>query len=267
MNIYRGCSHGCIYCDSRSDCFRVPNFDTVAAKENALEIIRNELRRKVKTGVVGVGAMSDVYNPWEAKLKLTRHTLELLNAFGFGASFLTKSTLVTRDVDILGDIKAHSPVMVSFTITTPRDDLSQIIEPYVASTSQRLEALSVLAGQGIFTGVMINPVLPFITDSPEDMVKLLYMAKEAGVKFVYAFMQMTLRPGSREYYYQKLDQHFPGLRGEYIKRYGNRKYLSSPQSKKLWEVYTKTCNDLGLLYEMKAITHAYKSGYEPLTLF
>jgi len=268
MNIYRGCPHGCIYCDSRSDCFQNPDFDTVKVKENALEIIRNDLRRKIKTGVIGTGSMSDPYNTLEKELKLTRNTLELINAFNFGISIVTKSTLVARDVDILKDIQAHSPVVVKFTITTADDGLCKKLEPNVATASERFDAMRVLSGQGIFCGVFILPVLPFVSDTEENIISILRQAKDAGAKFVYTYMGMTLRVGSREYYYAHLDKIIPGIKEKYMKRFGIRYTYMSPDSKKLWGKFTQECERLGLLYDMKAITHHYKASYDnQLTLF
>jgi len=252
MNIYRGCSFGCIYCDSRSDCFQNPDFNTVKVKENALEIIRNDLRRKVKTGVVGTGSMSDPYNPLEEELKLTRNSLELMNAFGFGASLVTKSNLITRDVDVLKDIQEHSPVIVNFSIIAADDDLGKSLEPNAPPTSKRFEAMQNLAKSGIFCGAMINPVLPYITDTEENLIKILQMAKESGAKFVFTLMSMTLRQGSREYYYERIP---PQIKEKQMKRYGVRKYCRSPNSKKLWSVLSSECERLGLLYDMRAIIH------------
>ena len=259
MNIYRGCSHGCIYCDSRSDCFRNHDFDTVKIKENALEIIRNELRRKVKTGVIGTGAMSDPYNPLEEKLKLTRNSLELKNAYGFGVSLVTKSDLITRDTDILTDIKEHSPVIAKFSISTANDDLCKKIEPHVAPASRRFEAMKMLSSQGIFCGTMLLPLLPFISDTDENIKKVCRMTKEAGGKFIYTYMGMTLRQGSREYFYENLD---PDVKEKYIKRFGTRYNCISPRSKKLWDIFIVECESLGLIYDMNAIIHGYKSGYD-----
>ena len=269
MNIYRGCSHGCIYCDSRSDCFRVADFDTVRVKENALQIIRDELRRKVKTGVVGTGAMSDPYNPLEENLKLTRNSLELINAFGFGAGLTTKSSLIARDTDVLQDIKSHSPVIAKFSISTACDELCKKIEPNVSGSTERFEAMHKLSSHGIFCGVLIVPLLPFVNDNEENIITILRMAKEAGASFVYTYMGMTLRIGSREYYYENLDKIIPGVKEMYMKRFGTRYNCVSPNSKKLWTVFTKECERLGLMYDMKAIIHGYKTGYESrqLTLF
>jgi len=269
MNIYRGCSHGCIYCDSRSDCFKNSDFDTVKVKKNALEIIRNDLRRKIKTGVIGTGAMCDTYNPLEKELKLTRNALELINAFDFGVSLTTKSDLITRDTDVLQDIQGHSPIIVKFSITTADDELCKKLEPNVAVTSKRFEAMHMLSSNGIFCGVLIVPLLPFVNDTEDNILKIVHMAKQAGAKFVYTYMGMTLRQGSREYYYHKLDDILPGTKERYMKRFGTRYNCTSPRSKKLWDVFTAECERLGLLYDMKAIIHSYKSGYDSgqLTLF
>ena len=266
MNIYRGCPHGCIYCDSRSDCFRNTDFDTVKVKENALEIIRNDLRRKVKTGVVGTGAMSDPYNPLEKDLNLTRHSLELINAFNFGVAPITKSDLITRDIDVLQDIKTHSPVIVRFSISTADDELCKKLEPHVSTASERFEAMRILSAQGIFCGVLIVPLLPFVNDTEDDILKILRRAKDVGAKFVYTYMGMTLRKGSREYYYNHLDKIIPGTREKYIKRFGTSYSCISPNSKNLWSIFTAECERLGLLYEMKAINHHYKAGYNALDL-
>jgi len=269
MNIYRGCSHGCIYCDSRSDCFKEQDFDTVKVKDKALEIVRDELRRKVKTGVIGTGAMSDPYNPLEQELKLTRNTLELINAFGFGVSLITKSDLIARDADVLTDIKNQSPVITKFSITTADDYLCKKIEPYVAPSSLRFKAMANLAERGIFTGTMIVPLLPYINDTDDNIKNICHMTKETGGRFVYTYMGMTLRQGSREYFYHQLDNVLPGVKEKYMKRYGLRYNCTSTRSKKLWDVFANECERLGLMYDMKAIIHAYKSGYgtQQLTLF
>jgi len=269
MNLYRGCSHGCIYCDSRSDCYRNVDFDTVKVKENALYIVRDELRRKVKTGVISTGAMSDPYNPVERDLKLTRNALELINAFGFGVSLCTKSALIARDVDVLKDIKQFSPVMAKLSITAACDSLCKKIETDVSVTSQRLQALAKLADGGIFSGVWINPVMPFLTDTEENITRILRMSKDAGAKFVMTFMGMTTRSGNREHYYQQLDkQGLTDVKDKHIKRFGTRYVNTSPNAKKLWAVFTAECERLGLLYDWRAIDNTCKMGYDrQLTLF
>lgn len=262
MNIYRGCSHGCIYCDSRSSCFKDSNFDVVKVKEDALRIIRDDLQRKAITGVVGTGAMSDPYNPLEKELKLTRHALELINAFKFGASLITKSAMITRDADILADIQKHSPTIVKFSITTADDKLGKQLEPHVSSPSERFEAMHTLSKKGIFCGVLITPLLPFVTDTEANILAILQKAKAAGAKFVYTYMSMTLRPGSREHYFGHLDHLYPGLKEKYQKHFGTRYHCRSPKSKKLWRIYIAECQRLGLLYEMRSIIRLYKAGYE-----
>ena len=262
MNIYRGCTHGCIYCDSRSACYKNPDFDVIKVKEKALELIRDDLRRKVKKGVVATGAMSDPYNPLERELLLTRNALELINAFRFGVAIDTKSALVERDLDILCDIKRHSPVIVKLTVTTNDDALCKKLEPNVAVSSERFAALKALAGGGIFCGVLMMPILPFINDTEENVLGIVENAKRAGARFVYPAFGMTLRQGNREYYYEKLDALFPGMNHKYAKAYGERYMCTSRKAKQLWNVFAGRCRELGLLYDMKAITRAYKSRYE-----
>lgn len=269
MNIYKGCSHGCIYCDSRSECYHIENFDKVRAKENALELIRNELRRKVKTGVIGTGAMSDPYNPFEKEQKLTRHALELINAYNFGVAIATKSDLIVRDIDILKDIKEHSPVLTKITVTTADDVLCKKIEPNVAPSSKRFEAMSKLSDNGIFTGVLLMPVLPFLEDNKENIERIVSLAAESGAKFIYPAFGVTLRQNQREWFYEKLDEQFPGMKEKYIKRYGTYYQCGSPRAKELWHIFTAACDEKGLHYRMKDIVRAYRRGYgtTQLTLF
>jgi len=262
MNIYRGCSHGCIYCDSRSDCYREVNFDTVKVKADALRIIRDDLRRKVKRGVIGTGAMSDPYNHLEEKLRLTRNALELIHAYEFGVAIITKSALVTRDADVLADIKTHSPVLVKLTITTADDQLARKIEPGAASASERFCVLERLSKAGVFCGVLAMPLLPFLCDTEENIESLVRRAKNAGAEFIYPAFGMTLRAGNREYYYEELDRLFPGMRAQYERRYGERYYCPSPKAKKLWSLFVRACEEYELLYDMRDITRRYRRGYD-----
>lgn len=263
MNIYKGCCHGCIYCDSRSDCYRVENFDRVRAKENALELIRNDLRRKVRAGVVATGAMSDPYNPFEKEMQLTRHALELLSAYGFGAAVDTKSSLVTRDIDVLREISGQSPVIVKLTVTTADDALAGKLEPFAPPPSLRFEALRMLSEAGIFAGILLMPVLPFLEDSAENVLSVVRQAHRNGARFVYPMFGVTLRRNQRDWYYQKLEEHFPGqgLKEQYARRYGESYLCHSPQSKALWDLFRAECGRLGLLYRMQDIVGAYKTGY------
>jgi len=262
MNIYRGCTHGCIYCDSRSDCYGDKNFDTVKIKDNALEKIRDELRRKVKTGVIATGAMSDPYNPLEHQLKLTRRSLELINAYDFGVAIATKSALIARDADLLQDIGTHSPVIVKMTITTADEDLCKKLEPNVSGSAERFEAMRTLTQRGIYCGVLMMPILPFICDTEENVTEILTRAKDAGARFCYPAFGMTLRSGNREYFYQQLDEHFPGMKGRYMERYYDDYGCPTPRARRLWGVFKERCQELGLLYNMRDIISQYRAGYE-----
>lgn len=263
MNIYKGCCHGCIYCDSRSDCYGVEQFDKVRAKEDALRIIRNDLSRKTRSGVVGTGAMSDPYNPFERKLMLSRHALELCDAFGFGAAIATKSSLLVWDIDILKSIAEHSPVLLKITITTADDELAAKVEPNVARPSERFKMIEELAGAGLYTGILLMPVLPFIEDNRDNIGEIIRRAKDAGVDFIYPAFGMTLRGNQRAWYYQKLNELFPGegLAEEYRKRYGEYYECVSPQAKKLWEYFTEECGKRQIVYRMEDIISQYKRPY------
>ena len=270
MNLYRGCPHGCIYCDSRSNCYHIDNFDVPKLKENALLILENELSKKRDHGVVGIGSMSDTYNPLELKYEQTRKALKLLSKYNFGVSIDTKSDLILRDLDLLKEINSKNNVIIKFTITTPNDDLSKIIEPNVCISSKRFEAIKELSDNGIFTGIMMNPVLPFITDNIEDIKLLVKKAYESGAKFIQTYMGMTLRENQRDYYYEMLDKHFKGLREKYIKYYGERYNCAIPNYKELYKVFTNECDKYGILYNMKDIIKAYKKEIKDnkqMTLF
>jgi len=261
MNIYKGCCHGCIYCDSRSECYRVENFDEVRAKENALALIERELKSKRKTGVIGTGAMSDPYNPFEEEFKLTRGALELINRYRFGVSIATKSNLILRDADILKDISMHSPVIVKITITAANDELCKKVEPNVAKTSDRLKAINKLSEKGIFTGILLMPILPYIEDTPENIISIVRLAYENGAKFIYPAFGMTLRQNQRDWYYGKLEELFPSVKEKYIKTYGNAYECRSPRANELKKLFQAECNKLGILYKMKDIISNYKIGY------
>lgn len=271
MNIYRGCSHGCIYCDSRSDCYHNDRFDQVKVKADALRIIRDDLERKAKRGVVGTGAMSDPYNPLEGELLLTRNGLALLEAYGFGAAITTKSDLITRDMDILTSISRTMPVICKLTVTTCDDELAARVEPRAPSPSRRLAALEELSRAGLFAGVLMMPVLPFLEDSPGNIRTIVERAADAGARFIYPAIGMTCRAGQREYFYQQLESQFPGqgLAERYRKRYGTRYYCTSPKARELWDVFREACDRLGVLYSMGQIIAASRRSCETdqLSLF
>jgi DNA repair photolyase len=270
MNIYKGCCHGCIYCDSRSECYGVENFDEVRVKENALALIARELTAKRRSGVIGTGAMSDPYNPFEKEYSLTRGALELIhNMQRFGIAIATKSDLITRDIDVLKAIKKHSPVLVKITITTANDVLGKKIEPNAAESSKRFSAIRELSENGIFSGILLMPVLPFLEDNEDNISAIVHLAYKNGAKFIYPAFGVTLRQNQREWYYKKLDEHFPGLRQRYINQFGNAYECRSPKAKTLIQLFQKECNRFGILYKMEDIIQGYKQGYDEqqLSLF
>ena len=270
INLYRGCSHGCIYCDSRSNCYHIDNFDIPKGKENSLVILESELSRKRDKGIVGIGSMSDTYNPYELKYEQTRGALKLLLKYNYGVSIDTKSDLILRDLDLLKEINLKNNVIIKFTITTPKDKLSEIIEPHVCVSSKRFEAIKVLSNNGIFVGILMNPVLPFITDDTNDIKELVKLAYESGAKFIYTYMGMTLRENQRDYYYEQLDKYFKGYKDKYIKYYGDKYNCTVPNYKELYKVFTDECDKYGLLYNMKDIIKAYKKEIkesEQITFF
>ena len=262
MNIYKGCCHGCIYCDSRSECYRIDNFDIVRAKKDALALINKELKSKKRTGVIGTGAMSDPYNPFEKEYSLTRGALELINIHGFGVSIATKSSLITRDIDILKKIKSHSPVLVKITITTCDDELCKKIEPNVGVASKRFSAIKELSDNGIFAGILLMPVLPFLEDNEDNISGIVNLAHENGAKFIYPAFGVTLRQNQRDWYYKKLDENFPGIKQKYLQQFKNDYECRSPKAKELWNVFKRECDKFGILYKMQDIIDAYKKGYE-----
>ena len=271
VNLYRGCCHGCLYCDSRSDCYRNPDFDRVTAKADALRILRDELARKVRPAFIGMGAMSDPYNPFEEGLLLTRHALELIDAYDCGVSVDTKSDLIVRDIDLYQSIQTHSPVICKITVTTVDEELAAKVEPRAPSPARRLEAIRKLAEAGIFCGVLLMPVLPFLEDRPEQVLSVVDRAADVGAKFIYSGFGVTMRQGQREYFLRELDRAFPEehLSRRYLARYGDRYRCPSPRARELWEVFTARCRERGLLYQMPHIVSAATRGYgdRQLTFF
>ena len=246
MNIYRGCNHGCIYCDSRSECYRLDDFGRVRGKANSSEIIDRELSSKRKSGVVTTGSMTDPYNSFEAEYKLTRTALELLDRHSFGVGIITKSALVARDAYLLYRIAEHSPAYVTFSITCASDELSRRIEPSAPPTSARLAAMKTLSDAGVVCGVWLNPVLPYITDDEENITEIVRLCAANGVKYVICFYGMTLRAGSREYYYAALDRAFPGVKEQYIAQFGNAYEIASPRARELMRAFEGVCRECGL---------------------
>ena len=263
MNLYRGCTHGCIYCDSRSSCYRMDHsFEDIEVKENALELLEDALRRKRKRCMIGTGSMSDPYIPAELETEYTRKALLIIEKYGCGVALQTKSDRVLRDLDILKRINAKTKAVVQMTLTTVDDSLCKIIEPNVCPTKERFEALKILRDNGIPTVVWLCPILPYINDTRENIETILQMCIEAQVRGVICFgMGLTLRDGSREYFYRQLDRHFPGLKERYIREYGNRYEVNSPRSDELMRLFHHTCGQNGIMHDNDEI-FAYLHRFE-----
>lgn len=263
MNIYRGCSHGCIYCDSRSECYKIETFENILAKKDAIKIIDTDLRRKKVRGVVVcTGSMSDPYNPKEADTEFTREALKIIDKHKFGVSIATKSPLVIRDVDILTNIKKHSPVIVEITITTSSDKLAKKIEPNVASSTDRFTAINELRKNNIYAGVLMMPILPMINDNKENVCDIVLKSSESKAKFIFPSFGLTLRDRQREYYYKKVEELFgKSIVEKYKETYGN-KYACNSLDKTLYYKFREECKIHNILYTMKDIIADYKNGYK-----
>lgn len=259
MNIYKGCCHGCIYCDSRSECYQVEDFDTVRAKQDALDILEKELKTKRKKGVVGMGAMSDPYNPFEARELLTQGALKRIHQYRCGVCLATKSDLIVRDIPQFLEIAAHSPVCLKITVTTFDDGLCQKIEPNVAPSSRRFAAIKALKQAGIYAGLLLMPVLPFINDTVENITGIVEAAAQNGADFVYPAFGVTLRQNQRDYFYAALDRQFPGYKQRYVRAFGNDYTCVSPNAKKLWQVFTGLCQKYSIRCQMPEIIAGYKT--------
>lgn len=263
MNIYRGCLHGCIYCDSRSLCYQMNHkFEDIEVKANAVGLLENTLRRKRNKCMIGTGAMSDPYMPIEEKLGNMRKCLEVIERYGFGVTMITKSTKVLRDLYLLKKINEKSKCIVQMTLTTYDEDLCRIVEPNVETTYERFRALEILRDNGIPTVVWLCPILPFINDTEENIRGILDYCVRAKVKGIINFdMGVTLRDGNREYFYKKLDEHFPGLKEKYIRMYGNSYQLSSPNSRQLNMIYKSECIKNGIMCDVNECFE-YLNKYE-----
>ena len=255
MNLYRGCSHGCIYCDSRSKCYNMNHdFEDIEVKSNALELLENTLRRKRKRCMIGTGAMTDPYIPLEQRLQHTRKALLLIEKYGFGVALQTKSSRVLRDLDVLKRLNDKTKAVVQITLTTADDTLCKIIEPNVSTTRERFETLKTLRDAGIPTVVWLCPILPYINDTQENIRAILDMCVEAKVRGVLCFgMGVTMREGNREYFYRQLDRHFPHLKQRYIREFGNNYVVNSPKNNELMKLYHRTCSENGIMHSADEI--------------
>ncbi|MCF2681767.1 SPL family radical SAM protein [Faecalicatena contorta] len=274
MNIYRGCTHGCIYCDARSTCYQMSHdFEDIEVKINAPGLLEQALRRKRKKCMIGTGAMSDPYLHLEKNLRLTRRCLELIDEYGYGLSIQTKSDMILRDLDLLKRINRKTKCVVQMTLTTYEEDLCRILEPQVCTTKRRIEVLNIMKEEGIPTIVWMTPILPFINDTEENMMQLLEECRKAEVYGIMTFgIGVTLRDGDRQYFYQKLDQYFPGMKERYIRTYGNAYELPVPQEKELMNLVRRKCTEAGIEYRTNQLfeyMHRFedKLAGEQLSLF
>ena len=244
MNVYRGCSHGCIYCDSRSSCYQFTHlFEDVEVKQNAPELLEKELKSKRRKCMIGTGSMSDPYMHCEEKLFLTRKCLEIILKYGFGAAVLTKSDRILRDIDLLDEINRSAKCVVQMTLTTYDDNLCRIVEPNVCNTKRRIQVLEEMRERGIPTIVWLTPILPFLNDTEENIAAILEECVRVGVKGIVCYnMGLTLRDGDREYYYAALDKYFPGMKEKYRKRFGNAYELPSPNAGNLMKLLYGICS-------------------------
>lgn len=274
MNLYRGCTHGCIYCDARSTCYQMDHvFEDIAVKINAPELLEQALRRKRNKCMIGTGAMSDPYLHAEKDLKLTRRCLELIEEYGFGLAIQTKSDLILRDLDLLKRINQKTKCVVQMTLTTYDENLCKILEPNVCTTKRRAEVLNILRDEGIPTICWMTPILPFLNDTEENIRGILNYCVEAKVYGIIQFgIGVTLRDGDRQYFYNKLDKHFPGVQEKYIEKYGNAYELPSPNQPHLLKVLTEECRKNNMVYEVGALFQYMaqfedKQAGEQMTLF
>jgi DNA repair photolyase len=272
MNLYRGCSHGCIYCDARSVCYQMKHdFEDIEVKRHAAAILEEQLKRKRRPCMIGTGAMCDPYIPLEEELRLTRQCLEIIQRHGFGLAIQTKSARILRDLDILAAINQRTKCVVQMTLTTYDEDLCRIIEPNVSATAERFAALETFRDAGIPTVVWLSPLLPFINDTEENLRGILDYCVRAKVKGINYFGSgVTLREGDREYFYRKLDQHFPGMKQKYIRAFGNSYACSSPNQAHLWRIFDEVCREHGILRhadKVFAYLHEFEQKERQLSLF
>lgn len=255
MNLFRGCTHGCIYCDSRSKCYQMNHkFEDVEVKENGISLLEESLKRKRKKCMIGLGSMTDPYIKEELGLNYTRQALEVVNKYGFGITLITKSANVLRDLDLFKEINSKAKCVIQMTLTTYDEELCKKIEPNVSTTKERLEALKILRDEGIPTVIWLTPILPFINDTEENIIGILNYCKEAKVFGIICFgMGLTLRDGNREYFYSQLDKKFPNLKGRYIREYGNNYVANSVNNKKLMGVFHEFCGRKGIVHDNEAI--------------
>lgn len=249
MNLYRGCTHGCIYCDSRSKIYNMNHdFEDIEVKQNSLELLKKALKSKKEKCMIGTGSMTDPYIPLESKLEFVRNSLKLIYRYGFGFTCITKSDLILRDLDLLKKINEKAKTVVQITLTTADEDLCRKIEPNVCTTKRRVEVLKKLNDADIPTVVWLTPFLPYINDTEENINELLDYCIETNVKGIICFnIGLTLRDGNRQYFYKKLDESFPGLKNRYIEKYGCNYVLESENNRQLMDLFYKKTAENNIL--------------------
>lgn len=255
MNLYRGCSHGCIYCDARSKCYHIEHdFEDIEVKENAIELLENSLKRKRKKCMLATGSMTDPYIPIEKEIKNVHKALSLAFQYGFGFTLITKSNLILRDLELLKAINKKSKCVVQMTLTTYDEQLCKMIEPNVCTTKARFEVLKAMNEAKIPTVVWLCPILPFINDTEENLLGVLEYCIEAKVYGIICFgMGLTLREGNREYFYEQLDRLFPHMKEKYIKAFGNRYIINSPNSNRLMKLFHEKCEQNDIVHDNQQI--------------
>lgn len=274
MNLYWGCLHGCIYCDSRSKCYHMEHaFEDIEVKENAIELLEHALKHKRKKCMIGTGSMTDPHIPLEMEIGNVRKALQLIYQYGFGFTVITKSNCIMRDLDLLQKINEKTKCVVQMTLTTCDEDLCRKIEPNVCTTKERFQVLKTLRDAGIPTVVWLTPILPFINDTKENISGILDLCIEAKVYGIICFgMGLTLREGNREYFYEQLDRLFPGLKEKYIRMYGNQYIVGSPENDRLMKLFTQKCSENGIVHNNEQIfqylhTFEEKNPAEQLSLW
>lgn len=263
MNLYRGCQHQCIYCDSRSECYRIENFEDIIVKENAVELLRKELKKITRKEIIGTGSMNDPYMPIEKEIELTRNALKVIRDFKFPVHIITKSSLVLRDIDVIKEI-SKTYATVSVTITTVNDQLSAVIEPHATVSSKRFETIKILRENNIQAGVLMMPVLPFITDNEENIEGIVEKSAEVNASYVLPAFGMTLRDRQKNYYFEMLQNIDKKIYDKYLKYYRGQYSFNSPDFKRLQHFFHILCKK----HHIKPFIDEYSApGNKQLTIF
>jgi DNA repair photolyase len=252
LNPYMGCVHRCTFCyvrafERRADRPADDRYGTsIRVKINVAEVLRRELARPSwEHETVTIGAATDPYQPAEGRYRLTRACLEALaearNPFGI----ITRGPMIVRDIDVLAEAARRASVSVTFSIPTLDEDVWRKTEPSTAHPRQRLKALSMLVEAGIKTGVGMAPILPGISDRPEQLREVVQAAREAGATGIWTNL-LFLRPGTREHFLEHLAQDWPELLPQYSRLYGRRAYLGAEETKPVRRQVSAMARELGI---------------------